>query len=139
LRRLRDPHVLSVAAVFKDGDDYCWQLPYFRGGNLEQWLRTNRVGTRDRAVAQRIMNDVLKGLKHLHEKDFVHGDIKPSNILLSQDGRAVLSDFDGIRDVDASASQTYWAPELKSGKAKRFTQATDVFAVGFIAQEVFEG
>jgi hypothetical protein len=59
--------------------------------------------------------------------------------------RAVLSDFDGVRDINTTVTRhsggtvAYWAQEIKNGGTNHFTTATDIYAVGLICREMLEG
>ena len=88
----------------------------------------------------------------MHAAGVVHCDIKPANVLLTRGGQtrggvALLGDFDGARQVDVSmtrardlhVTQKYLAPEFLSGKAKDATKAMDVFALGTLLGELFQG
>lgn len=54
-------------------------------------------------IAARFMQDVTQGLAYLHERDIIHCDISPSNILMGEDGRMVVSDF------GCAQKNGYWA------------------------------
>lgn len=143
LYRFNEPHLLGVAAMFAEGENIYAQFPFYRGGDLAKWLKNNKPGKRDRAAVVQIMNDLLRGLSFLHAKSLVHGDVTPGNIFLSQTGRAVLGDFVGAREILTGsampAGNQYWAPELKDGRATKFTIACDLYAAGKIAKELFDG
>jgi serine/threonine-protein kinase len=62
-----------------------------RGGDLHQVL--TRAGPFPEAAALVVLRDVLTGLDTLDQKGLVHRDVKPGNVLLSEEGRALLSDF----------------------------------------------
>ncbi|KIM21069.1 hypothetical protein M408DRAFT_333662 [Serendipita vermifera MAFF 305830] len=85
---------------------------------------------------------------HSHKPLLVHGDIKPSNILIDQYGRAILCDFGLVRiflDEGSSGMTTttahtgterYLAPELVTGEEMEYpTTASDVYALGCIGLE----
>ncbi|KAK2186669.1 hypothetical protein NP493_192g03061 [Ridgeia piscesae] len=85
--------------------------------------------------------DLLMAVKHLHDHDLVHMDIKPENIFISDDGICKLGDFGLVLDlrkgVDLSEAQEgdpkYLAPELMAGK---FGKPADVFSLGITILEL---
>lgn len=141
LHRLRDPHIMAINGVFQDGSSAYVQMPYYAGGDLDAWLNANPAGGRDLSFMRNVLADVLRGVKFLHKQELVHGDLKPSNILLSGN-RAVLSDFDGVRDINTTITVggtiAYWAPEIRSGSSTKFTTATDIYALGLISRAMLE-
>ena len=74
------------------------EYPYFQGGNLGEWLRKekDKDGGRERKPweLQGIARQLLHGLLYLHDHGIIHKDIKPSNVLMHDDGRLVLADFE---------------------------------------------
>lgn len=72
-------------------------------------------------LMQKVLHDVLKGLKMMHQRGRVHLDVKPDNILLGQNGRFKLADFGLSRVVAEKAADIlegdarYLAPELLNG------------------------
>lgn len=84
--------------------------------------------------------DLLLGVKHLHDHDLAHLDIKPENIFISRDGYYKLGDFGLVLDLrqpDSSdpleGDPCYLAPELMEGN---FTKAADIFSLGITALEL---
>ena len=69
----------------------------------------------------RIFADMTRAIKHVHDKEFIHLDIKPSNFFVAKDGKVKLGDFglaidlskiDEMIDDDQCGDATYMAPEL---------------------------
>ncbi|KAM4698306.1 membrane-associated tyrosine- and threonine-specific cdc2-inhibitory kinase [Rhinophrynus dorsalis] len=86
--------------------------------------------------------DLLRGLKHLHDRNLLHLDIKPANVFLSHSGICKLGDFglmielDGTEEGCGEAQEgdpRYMAPELLDGV---FGKAADVFSLGMTLLEV---
>lgn len=89
---------------------------------------------------------VAGALHHAHERGVLHRDVKPSNILLTTEGRAMLVDFglawsdDSEQRLTASASQLgslpYLPPEHIDGKAPDPSRAADVYSLGVTLYEM---
>ncbi len=108
-----------------DGEDLAARLK--RGGRLAPW------------AAARIGLDVARALGVAHVRGIVHRDIKPGNILLAADGRAMVTDFGIARlamDAEAASPGTtlgsvhYFSPEQARGVAT--TPASDVYGLGLV-------
>jgi len=119
-------------------------MPYYRGGSLAVRIRAlGRLGV-DETVE--LAAQLGRGLDSLHERGIVHRDVKPSNVLLDDDGVAALTDFGLARAHDwtriTHADQLlgtphYLAPELIEGAEA--TQASDVYALGCLLYECLVG
>jgi eukaryotic-like serine/threonine-protein kinase len=90
-----------------------------------------------------IMIEVLKGLFHGHSKGFIHKNIKPSNILLNQEGVPKITDFGIAQSIGKNKQMGFWgAPDYMSPeqlKGKPVTIRSDIFSLGVVLYEMLEG
>ncbi|XP_065647863.1 membrane-associated tyrosine- and threonine-specific cdc2-inhibitory kinase isoform X1 [Hydra vulgaris] len=83
--------------------------------------------------------DLCKGLKHIHDSQFIHMDIKPANLFLGRDGHYKIGDFGLVVELSRDLSDAmdgdskYLAPELMEGN---FSKAADIFSLGITILEL---
>jgi hypothetical protein len=138
-RKLDHPNVHAVLGVERD-DDHAYLI-----SELVVGARFDRTELSDEE-AVRAVAAVCDALAHAHERQVIHRDVKPSNILVSEEGEVVLTDFGIARDQDA-ADQTldervlgtlsYMAPEQARGE--QATERTDVWAAALTLYEALCG
>ena len=136
------PNVLPLI----DADIYDGQVvivsEYVNDGSLAGWLKQHGGKASSIATACEILEGVLAGLAHLHERRIIHRDLKPENILLQRDNPRV-ADF-GIsrllrttsQSTNVSGTLAYMAPEAFDGKRN---ERTDIWAVGVIFYQLLGG
>ena len=136
------PNVLPLI----DADIYDGQVvivsEYVNDGSLAGWLKQHGGKASSIATACEIIEGVLAGLAHLHERRIIHRDLKPENILLQRDNPRV-ADF-GIsrllrttsQSTNVSGTLAYMAPEAFDGKRN---ERTDIWAVGVIFYQLLGG
>ncbi|UUZ58596.1 serine/threonine-protein kinase [Nocardioides sp. B-3] len=141
---INHPHVVSVFDPVADDDHQWLVMEYVEGESLADRIR--REGGLDHAEAARIVWQVADGLASAHRAGITHRDVKPSNILVTTDGQAKLTDFGIARSqADVSLTQTglvtgspaYLAPEVASGSGTG--PASDVWSLGATLFHVLAG
>jgi serine/threonine protein kinase len=118
-------------------------LEYVGGGSLSDRLERGALGM-DETVG--LVAEVAAGLDVLHTVGIVHRDVKPSNVMLREDGSAALADF-GLakgaaytvltRPGQVLGTLDYLAPELVRGEPA--TPASDIYALGCVTFECLAG
>lgn len=122
LRELEHPNIVPILDYGEAGGLAYIVMPYMKVGTLSDRLKDGDLTVKESA---RIIGQIAAALQHAHEVGVVHRDVKPSNILIDEDGNAWLSDFGFAHIHDATMSLTgsaligtpaYMAPEQVSGK-----------------------
>jgi len=144
---LDHPHIVTVYALKVVEPTFYLVMEYLAGGSLRALLE--KRGPLPVEDAVRIAADVSEGLAAAHAKDIVHRDVKPENILLTEDGRAKVGDF-GIAHVPHGAGGTsltqvgfqpgtllYMSPEQIRGQP--VDGRSDVYQVGALLYEMLTG
>jgi serine/threonine-protein kinase len=146
------PNVVEVLDCFETARELVLVLEHVRGASLHALLERVRGGGASIPwpVAGRIVSDVARGLAHAHGAvdprgrplSIVHRDVTPSNILLADDGRALIGDF-GIARSRLSeptyrgvvkGTPGYLSPEQASDRPLDWR--TDVFSLGLVLFEL---
>jgi len=106
---------------------------------LDEFIAKHPDFLKDNQNRQRLLNELLDALAYLHGKRMLHLDLKPNNILITNNGHHVkLVDLgfawaDGYLH-DAGFSRDYCAPEQLANKSEQISPATDIYALGKIMQ-----
>jgi serine/threonine protein kinase len=144
LAKLDHPNILPIYDFeVIDGTAFL-TMPLIRGGTLRDIL--NR-GPLDPLTAWRYLREIGDGLQHAHDAGIVHRDLKPTNVLIHQDGRAMLADFGLARGAGQPTHLTtiglaigtpgYMAPEQVMGHD--VDKRADIYAMGVLTFEMLTG
>src|SRR3954449_6956874 len=142
--RLKDPGLVAVYDQGIDGHYPFLVMELVEGGTLRELL-VERGPMPPHAVAS-VLAPVLGGLAAAHREGLVHRDVKPENVLISDDGEVKIADFGLVRAIaEAKITSTsvilgtaaYLSPEqVSTGDA---TPASDVYGVGILTFELLTG
>ncbi|WKZ41064.1 MAG: protein kinase [Anaerolineales bacterium] len=144
IARLEHPAIVPVYDVGEENNQPYFVMRYMGGGSLSERIKANTFSIEE---AVRILEQIAPGLDEAHTKDIVHRDLKPGNILFTDKGMPLISDF-GIAkftqaeggNVTGSAiigTPAYMSPEQASGDA--VDGRTDIYALGVILYEMLTG
>jgi eukaryotic-like serine/threonine-protein kinase len=144
--RLAHPNVVGVFDQGEDDGTLYLAMEYVPGCTLRDLLQDEGRLSPSRALA--LLEPVLSALGAAHDAGFVHRDVKPENVLLTDDGRVKVADFGLVRAVTTATSGTttsgvligtvsYLAPELVTdGSADA---RSDVYSAGIVLYEMLTG
>jgi eukaryotic-like serine/threonine-protein kinase len=136
----------SIITLHDMGVDDASQTPYLvmefvEGQSLEKALEKGSIPY-PRACAWSA--DIATALGIAHRKGVIHGDVKPANVLITDDGRIKLTDFGMARLASRDAKDTpllgtpaYWCPEQIIGKPQ--DARSDIFSLGVVMYEMATG
>ncbi len=139
---LRHPNVVHVYDVAQHGEHHYMAMEHLSGGPV-----INRRGPRrDYRFSLRVIREIASALDYAHRRGVVHRDIKPDNILLRDDGSAVLTDF-GIARAGDSMRMTrtgaiigtphYMSPEQARGQP--LDGRADLYSLGVVLYQLLLG
>jgi serine/threonine protein kinase len=141
---LQHPSIIRVYDVGQEKGVHYLVMDYLSGPSLA--VRLKREGALDSHVALAILQDVGDALDQAHAQGVIHRDVKPSNILFSADGRAILSDFGIAKPLaDSRLTQTgttvgtpaYMSPEQVEGRT--VDGRSDLYSLGIVLYEMLTG
>jgi hypothetical protein len=101
---------------------------FFPLGSLQQFLQ--QYGLLDISIWTNYIRDVVSALHFLHRNNVVHGAIRLSNLLLSDDGTCTLGGLVGMIDSPRDGSDPFCPPEQATSNHGDLTKAADIWALG---------
>jgi len=141
---LSHPHIIPIYAVRESEHVLYFVMKYVQGRALDTVIRD--VGTLPIPMVQTILAQVGDALGYAHRHGVIHRDIKSANIMLDEDGRAVVTDFGIAKVVQAEGltmtgvtvgTPTYMSPEQCA--TRDVTGASDQYSLGVVAYEMLTG
>ncbi len=142
--KLQHPNIVQIYDSGRDGDFNFIVMEYVEGRSLKEHL--TEEGPLEIGEASRIAGDVLTALAFAHRGGLVHRDIKPGNILLSDEGKVQVTDF-GIARAEAASTMTqtgtivgtayYLSPEQAQGLP--LDGRSDIYSLGVVLYEMLTG
>src|SRR5436853_1248025 len=138
------PQLIPIYGVKESQDVLYFVMKYVRGRALDAVIRD--VGQLPIAMVQAILAQVSDALGYAHRHGVIHRDVKSANIMLDEDGWAVVTDFGIAKVVQAEGltltgvtvgTPTYMSPEQCD--MRDVTGASDQYSLGVVAYEMLTG
>jgi serine/threonine protein kinase len=142
---LRHPNIVVIHDVGHQEGVYYIVMEYLEGQTLRELVEREGPLPQERAI--RITEQIASALDYAHQRGFVHRDVKPANIFVSEGDRVTLTDF----GIAKAASETqhltrtgmlvgtpeYMSPEQAEGG--RIDHRTDLYALGIVLFQMLVG
>ena len=114
--------------------------PFCHNGNLKKCI--DYISKRDYIFKLKICLQLAEGLHAIHDKNYMHRDIKPGNILFDEDWTPVFCDF-GFAKIDNDFEKTarvgtlsYRDPNVQSGN---YSKKCDIYSLGLVFFYIYKG
>jgi len=138
---LNHPNIVRMIAAEKENKVFFMVMEFVKGKTLERILEKEKVLECEKAVD--FIKQIAQGVDHAHKNKIIHRDLRPSNIMVSEEGTAKITDFGTsawLNNVPYAStrigSPPYMAPEQFLGKA---SYQSDVYSLGCIFYEMIVG
>jgi serine/threonine protein kinase len=136
LAALKHPNIVEVVNFFRANDTVYMVMRYDYGVTLDKVVNKKMLPITEEFLLK-VFNSLMAGVGYIHEKSFIHLDIKPGNILVRPDNDALLLDFGAIqslspdraRKLDTVLTPGYSPPEQYDTVGQLGTY-TDIYAIG---------
>ena len=133
-------HTVRLFDSWEDKNHLYIQTEFCEEGSLDAFLdQVGRKARLDDFRIWKILLELSRGLKHVHDSGFIHLDLKPANVLITFEGVLKIADF-GMATawpaqpgIDGEGDREYIGPEILKGQ---FDKPGDVFALGLIMLEI---
>jgi serine/threonine protein kinase len=144
LHRARHPNIAEVLYACQTDDHVVIVMDFYPGGSLKEIVQQDYLTLRE------VINyalDFLTGLHHVHTKDLLHFDIKPSNVLIDVTGRARLSDFGMAKlrnEAGLARPELIWPMHMPpeqagAGRNEQVSTKSDIYQAGVTLYTMLNG
>ena len=141
LATLNHPNIVAILTAEKQENVFFIVMEYVPGETLEGMIA--RVGALDLPLALDYTCQICNAVDHAHRNGVLHRDLRPSNVLISENGLVKVADFGTSRFLEIAAHGTtvigsppYMAPEQFHGKA---VFASDIYSLGVTVFQMLTG
>lgn len=144
LAKLQHKNIVAIIDFFESRNEQFIVLEYIKGRTLKELI--NDKEKIPYSMSMYIMREVLQGLQYIHSNNILHRDMKPDNIMISEDGDIKITDFglayrhENVRITNPGTyvgTPAYFPPEQLTGKP--LTKASDIFSLGITFAEMLTG
>ncbi|KIK51615.1 hypothetical protein GYMLUDRAFT_391998 [Collybiopsis luxurians FD-317 M1] len=131
--KLRHPNVSRICGIADHASDPLFTvIPFYNHGNIRQYLTKKLLSNRHKLIL-----DIALGMQYLHNNGIVHGGLRPTNIFVTNDECATISEygmFELLHTTEDHEAHRYLSPEAWRGINSR---SSDIYAFSMCALEIF--
>jgi serine/threonine protein kinase len=136
LAALKHPNIVEVTNLFRANETVYMVMTYDYGVTLDKLISKKIVEINEDFLLS-VFNSLLVGVAYIHERQFIHLDIKPGNILVRPGNDALLLDFGGIQSINTTGIQKLdtvltpgYSPAEQYNSNAQLGAWTDIYAIG---------
>lgn len=142
-KRINNDHVLKALNPPRKKSCVYYVTEYIDGRTLREWMKYNPKPNIKTVIG--IIEQIVKGLRAFHNKEMLHQDLRPENIMFDGNGMVKIIDFGSVKiagisefaNLDDRGTLNYTAPEYHLGQSG--TVKSDLYSLGVIAYELLNG
>ena len=150
LAQISHVSVVSVLNFFRENETVYMVMNYLEGATLQDFIVTARNLKKPKvfreSTIRSLFDEILRGLRIVHQHKMLHLDIKPANIFVTDDDRAVMIDFGAAREVlskEGSFVRPMYTPGFAAPEMYRRDSSmgpwTDIYAIGACIYAAMQG
>ena len=150
LAQISHPSVVSVLNFFRENETVYMVMNYLQGDTLQDFIVTARDLKRDKvfreSTIRSLFDEILRGLRIVHQHKMLHLDIKPANMFITNDNKAVMLDFGAAREVlskEGNFIRPMYTPGFAAPEMYRRDGTlgpwTDIYAIGACIYACMQG
>jgi serine/threonine protein kinase len=150
LAQISHPSVVSVMNFFRENETVYMVMNYLEGASLQDFIVTARDLKQAKvfreSTIRSLFDEILRGLRIVHQHKMLHLDIKPANIFITDDNKSVLIDFGAAREVlgkEGSFIRPMYTPGFAAPEMYRRDTSpgpwTDIYAIGACIYACMQG
>ena len=135
---IKNENIPDIYDVFSENGTYYIVMEYIDGQTLDEYLKSQKMSYEKKMELSLQLCNIMSYLHDL-DKNIIHSDLKPQNIMVNKDNVPFLIDFgvatsDDSGDEKTTFSEAYTAPEKYSSK---FDKRSDIYSFGMILKDIF--
>ena len=150
LAQISHPSVVSVLNFFRQNETVYMVMNYLEGATLQDFIITARDLKKQKvfreSTIRSLFDEILRGLRIVHQHKMLHLDLKPANIFITDDNKAVMLDFGAAREVlnkEGNFTRPMYTPGFAAPEMYRRDSTmgpwTDIYAIGACIYSCMQG